>query len=57
MNTANVDERLLDAMNPLERFSDRAGDDGKYRPSYPPEAIAVTIDTLADWLTSTLGSG
>lgn len=35
-------------MNPLSRFSDRAGDYAKYRPSYPEEAIATILEGLGD---------
>ncbi len=33
-------------MNPLSRFSDRAEDYAKYRPSYPEEAIALILEGL-----------
>lgn len=35
-------------MNPLNRFSDRAGDYAKYRPSYPDEAIASILEGLGN---------
>jgi SAM-dependent methyltransferase len=34
-------------MDPTGRFSDRADDYAKYRPSYPPEAISAIVDSLA----------
>jgi ubiquinone/menaquinone biosynthesis C-methylase UbiE len=40
------DPTALHQMNPLERFSGRAGDYAKYRPSYPVEAIAVLLAEL-----------
>ena len=38
----------LHEMNPLCRFSDRAEDYAKYRPSYPTEAIAVVLSELGE---------
>lgn len=38
----------LHQMNPLERFSDRAENYAKYRPSYPAEAIAAILSDLGD---------
>jgi SAM-dependent methyltransferase len=35
-------------MNPLSRFSDRAADYAKYRPSYPDEAIAILLEGLGN---------
>jgi len=35
-------------MNPLERFSDRAADYARYRPSYPPAAIAAMLANLGE---------
>jgi ubiquinone/menaquinone biosynthesis C-methylase UbiE len=35
-------------LDPLNRFSDRASDYAKYRPSYPPEAIAQILNDLGD---------
>ena len=35
-------------MNPLSRFSDRAADYAKYRPSYPEEAIATIMEGLGN---------
>jgi hypothetical protein len=37
--------RLHD-QNPVGRFSDRAGDYVKYRPTYPAEAIDAILDGL-----------
>lgn len=42
----NIDARELYQMNPQERFSDRAIDYAKYRPSYPDEAIDFILE---DW--------
>ncbi len=36
----------LHEMRPTTRFSDRAGDYAKFRPSYPPEAIDAILDGL-----------
>ncbi|PSB29412.1 class I SAM-dependent methyltransferase [Stenomitos frigidus] len=38
----------LHAMNPLCRFSDRAEDYAKYRPSYPTEAITAVLSGLGE---------
>lgn len=38
----------LHQQNPLHRFSNRAIDYARYRPSYPPEAIAALLDGLGD---------
>jgi SAM-dependent methyltransferase len=40
-----MNDRLYE-MNPQERFSDRAKDYAKYRPSYPAEAIARILEGL-----------
>ena len=42
----NAQTTPLHQMNPLSRFSDRAGDYSKYRPSYPEEAIATILAGL-----------
>jgi SAM-dependent methyltransferase len=44
----------LFAHDPLGRFSDRAQDYARSRPSYPPEAIATMLAGLADPATLTL---
>ncbi len=44
MSQLNEDTTPLHDMNPLGRFSDRATDYAKYRPSYP----AATIDTILE---------
>ncbi|HEY9728680.1 MAG TPA: methyltransferase domain-containing protein [Chroococcales cyanobacterium] len=46
MNETNTDETPLHVMNPLNRFSDRAEDYAKYRPSYPEAAIALILEGL-----------
>ncbi len=43
-----MNDPALHQMNPLERFSDRAEAYARYRPSYPPEAIAQVLDGLGD---------
>lgn len=48
MSEANADAVPLYAMAPLSRFSDRAADYAKYRPSYPAAAIATILDGLGD---------
>ncbi len=47
-------------MNPLSRFSDRAADYVKYRPSYPDAAIAVILaglDNSAQLIAADVGAG
>ena len=44
MNTSA--QKSLYQMNPQSRFSDRAEDYAKYRPSYPTEAIALILEGL-----------
>jgi ubiquinone/menaquinone biosynthesis C-methylase UbiE len=47
-------------MNPQGRFSDRAQDYAKYRPSYPPEAIDCILEGLGEpnsLLAADIGSG
>ncbi len=46
MNETNVETTPLHAMNPQDRFSDRAGDYAKYRPSYPAAAIDSILEGL-----------
>ncbi|MBD2112088.1 MULTISPECIES: class I SAM-dependent methyltransferase [Cyanophyceae] len=38
----------LHTLNPLGRFSDRAQDYARYRPGYPPEAIAAILADMGD---------
>ncbi|MBC7773083.1 MAG: SAM-dependent methyltransferase, partial [Pyrinomonadaceae bacterium] len=48
------------ALNPTGRFSDRAEDYKKYRPSYPPDAIDAILDGLgppASLLAADIGAG
>lgn len=47
MDKTNADVTRLHEMNPLSRFSDRAEDYVKYRPSYPTEAIAFILAEFA----------
>jgi len=45
-------------MNPLTRFSDRASDYAKYRPSYPHEAIQVILQRLPSQIVAAdIGAG
>ena len=44
----NAQTTPLHTMNPLSRFSDRAADYAKYRPSYPDEAIAILLEGLGN---------
>jgi SAM-dependent methyltransferase len=46
MSETNINRIALHTLNPLDRFSDRAADYVKYRPSYP----AAVIDTILDGL-------
>lgn len=46
MNETNPEPTPLHAMNPQGRFSDRAADYAKYRPSYPAAAIDVILEGL-----------
>jgi hypothetical protein len=39
MPKSNTETVRLHKLNPLNRFSDRAVDYAKYRPTYPAEAI------------------
>lgn len=48
MNENNLDVTPLHTMNPLSRFSDRAADYAKYRPSYPDQAIATLLEGLGN---------
>ena len=55
-----ADHTPLHAMNPLCRFSDRAEDYAKYRPSYPPEAITAVLSGLGEpthLTTADIGAG
>jgi SAM-dependent methyltransferase len=54
------DKTPLHAMNPLSRFSNRAEDYAKYRPSYPSEAIAIILEglgTTGELLAADIGAG
>ncbi len=48
VNGNNPEPTPLHIMNPLSRFSDRAGAYAKYRPSYPEEAIASILEGLGN---------
>ena len=45
---SNDSQPQLSEMNPLGRFSDRASDYVKYRPSYPAAAIDAILDGLGE---------
>ena len=60
MNQTNAETTPLHTLNPLNRFSDRAGDYAKYRPSYPDEAIATILEGLGNpsqLLAADIGAG
>jgi SAM-dependent methyltransferase len=46
MNKTNSNSTPLHTLNPLNRFSDRAADYVKYRPSYPADAIDIILEVL-----------
>ena len=46
MNETNIETTPLHTMNPQGRFSDRAEDYAKYRPSYPAAAIDSILEGL-----------
>ncbi|MES1026371.1 class I SAM-dependent methyltransferase [Gloeocapsa sp. BRSZ] len=46
MNKSHSDTTQLYTLNPLTRFSDKAADYAKYRPSYPSEAIDMILQGL-----------
>lgn len=53
-----MSETPLHELDPLNRFSDRANDYQKYRPSYPPEAIDKILANLEPPLVSAdIGAG
>ena len=47
--SASRPEPPLHAMNPLERFSDRAADYVKYRPDYPEAAFDAILAAARPW--------
>lgn len=60
MNQANGETTPLHTMSPLNRFSDRAVDYAKYRPSYPQDAIATIVaglGTLSQLVAADIGAG
>ena len=46
MSKINPETTPLHTLNPLNRFSDRAEDYVKYRPSYPADAIDIILKVL-----------
>ncbi|MBD2088395.1 class I SAM-dependent methyltransferase [Microcoleus sp. FACHB-1515] len=54
MSAANSDLPPLYTQNPRDRFSNRAEDYSRYRPTYPTEAIDWTLDGLSDPATLTI---
>lgn len=48
MTQTNPSATPLNAINPLRRFSERAEDYAKYRPSYPAAAIDAMLQELGD---------
>ncbi len=48
MNETNAEATPLHAMNPLDRFSDRAVNYARYRPSYPTAAIDAILEGLGN---------
>jgi SAM-dependent methyltransferase len=58
MSETNSNPPALHTLNPLDRFSDRATDYVKYRPSYPAAAIETILDGLgAELLAADIGAG
>lgn len=60
MTETNVDSTPLYTMTPLSRFSDRAADYVKYRPSYPAAAIALILaglDNSTQLIAADIGAG
>lgn len=54
VNAANSDLPPLHAQNPRDRFSNRAADYSRYRPTYPTAAIDWLLDGLGDPATLTI---
>ena len=48
MSQINPETTPLHTLNPLNRFSDRAEDYVKYRPSYPADAIDIILEGLGE---------
>ncbi|MDZ8240879.1 MAG: class I SAM-dependent methyltransferase [Nostoc sp. ChiQUE01a] len=60
MSQINPETIALHTLNPLNRFSDRAEDYVKYRPSYPPAAIDIILEGLdknSQILAADIGAG
>ncbi|AFZ28791.1 Methyltransferase type 11 [Gloeocapsa sp. PCC 7428] len=59
MSESNSDTTQLYTLNPLIRFSDKAVDYAKYRPSYPSEAIDTILEELdpSQVLVADIGAG
>lgn len=48
MSKINPETISLHTLNPLNRFSDRAEDYVKYRPTYPVDAINIILEGLGE---------
>jgi SAM-dependent methyltransferase len=58
MSETNFDPKALYTLNPLDRFSDRAADYVRYRPSYPAAVIDRILDGLGtEPLVADIGAG
>ncbi len=58
MSETNINSSALYTLNPLDRFSDRAADYVKYRPSYPAAAIDRILAGLgSEPLVADIGAG
>jgi SAM-dependent methyltransferase len=58
MSETNLHPPLLHDLNPVDRFSDRADDYVKYRPSYSDAAIDIILDGLGqELLVADIGAG
>ncbi len=60
MNEYDAEKASLHRMQPLDRFSNRAADYAKYRPTYPQQAITLILEGLsepAEILAADIGAG
>lgn len=58
MNETNFNPSALHTLDPLNRFSDRAADYVKYRPSYPAAAIdRILVGLVTESLVADIGAG
>ncbi len=60
MNETNVETTPLHTMDPQDRFSDRAADYAKYRPSYPAlaiDSILEGLDNASQLVAADIGAG